>query len=119
LLTLGGMLPPLLNQVWARSPIGTWQTAAFSTLLGLSLPALVLAVVADIIIKWRANPNHNPLVLLGGLPGFALLPLTGLALVAIPALDAHTRLLFGRTLAYQVTEKVSTTRSSLQPSAVS
>ena len=33
LLTLGGMLPPLLNQVWARSAIGTWQTAAFSTLL--------------------------------------------------------------------------------------
>jgi hypothetical protein len=32
--------------------------------------------------------------------------LIGLALVAIPALDAHTRLLFGRSLAYQVTEKV-------------
>jgi len=27
------------------------------------------------------------------------------ALVALPALDAHTRLLFGRSLAYQVTEK--------------
>ena len=36
---------------------------------------------------------------------FALLPVTGLALVALPALDAHTRLLFGRSLAYQVTEK--------------
>jgi hypothetical protein len=27
-------------------------------------------------------------------------------LVALPALDAHTRLLLGRSLAYQVTEKL-------------
>jgi hypothetical protein len=119
LLTLGGMLPPLLNQVWARSAIGAWQTSAFSTLLGLSLPALVLAIVADIVIKWRSDPTHDPWVLLGALPGFALLPLTGLALVAIPALDAHTRLLFGRTLAYQVTEKVSAPATPFQASAVS
>jgi hypothetical protein len=118
LLTLGGLLPPLLNQVWARSAIGTWQTAAFSTLLGLSLPALVLAIAADILIKWRSDPKHDPLVLFGAIPGFALLPLTGLALVAIPALDAHTRLLFGRTLAYQVTEKAPA-RPCLSPQALS
>ena len=40
-----------------------------------------------------------------GIVGFLLLPLTGLAMVALPALDAHTRLLLGRSLAYQVTEK--------------
>jgi len=34
-----------------------------------------------------------------------LLPLTGLAMVALPALDAHTRELLGRSLAYEVTEK--------------
>jgi cellulose synthase/poly-beta-1,6-N-acetylglucosamine synthase-like glycosyltransferase len=119
LLTLGGLLPPLLNQVWARSPIGTWQTEAFSTLLGLSLPSLVLAICADVLLKWRSGERHDVWILLGGLPGFALLPLTGLALVALPALDAHTRLLFGRTLAYKVTEKVSTSTTSLQPSAIS
>jgi hypothetical protein len=43
--------------------------------------------------------------------GFALLPLTGLACVALPALDAHTRLLFGRSLDYQVTEKLPSTSS--------
>jgi cellulose synthase/poly-beta-1,6-N-acetylglucosamine synthase-like glycosyltransferase len=105
LLTLGGMLPPLLNHTYARSPLGVWQTAAFSTLLGLCLPSLVLAILADVLLKWRSGDQRNLLVLLGGLIGFALLPLTGLALVALPALDAHTRLLFGRSLAYQVTEK--------------
>ena len=43
--------------------------------------------------------------LVAGIPGFLLLPITGLAMVALPALDAHTRLLLGRSLAYQVTEK--------------
>jgi cellulose synthase/poly-beta-1,6-N-acetylglucosamine synthase-like glycosyltransferase len=118
ILTLGGLLPPLLNQVWARSALGTWQTEAFSTLLGLSAPSLVLAILGDLFLKWRSDDKHDLLVLLGGLVGFALLPLTGLTLVALPALDAHTRLLFGRTLAYQVTEKVPT-HTSLQPSAAS
>src|SRR5207244_1706242 len=117
LLTLGGLLPPLINQVWARSPLGAWQTAAFSTLLGLCLPSLLLAILADIYLKWRSGTEHNLGVLLGGLAAFALLPLTGLTLVALPALDAHTRLLFGRTLAYQVTEKVSRPSTS-SPSAL-
>jgi cellulose synthase/poly-beta-1,6-N-acetylglucosamine synthase-like glycosyltransferase len=109
LLTLGGLLPPLINQVWARSPLGAWQTAAFSTLLGLCLPSLALAIMGDLYLKWRSTRKHKLGVLLGGLVAFALLPLTGLALVALPALDAHTRLLFGRSLAYQVTEKVPRT----------
>jgi hypothetical protein len=111
LLTLGGMVPPLINQVWAHSPIGVWQTAAYSTLLGLCLPSLVLAILADAWLKWRSSSACNLGVLLSGLPGFALLPFTGLACVALPALDAHTRLLFGRTLAYQVTEKVPSNSS--------
>jgi cellulose synthase/poly-beta-1,6-N-acetylglucosamine synthase-like glycosyltransferase len=111
LLTLGGMLPPLINQVWAHSPIGLWQTAAFSTLLGLCAPSLILAMLADVWLKWQSGGRCNLGVLLSGLPGFALLPFTGLACVALPALDAHTRLLFGRKLAYQVTEKVPSTSS--------
>ncbi len=106
LLTLGGLLPPLLNKVWAHSALGAWQTEAFSTLLGLCLPSLVLAILADLWLKWRSTDVHDVRALVGGLAGFALLPITGLTLVALPALDAHTRLLLGRTLAYQVTEKV-------------
>ena len=41
-----------------------------------------------------------------GWASFALLPVFGLLLCALPALDAHTRLLFGRRLEYRVTEKV-------------
>ena len=116
LLTLGGMLPPLINQVWALSPLGVWQTAAMSTLLGLSLPALVLAIGVDIVLKWQSG-ERDPRLLLGSILGFVLLPVTGLMMVALPALDAHTRLLLGRTLAYQVTEKVPRSTSSGNPLA--
>ncbi|HEY0580561.1 MAG TPA: glycosyltransferase family 2 protein [Chloroflexota bacterium] len=108
LLTLGGLLPPLLNPVYfLGTAAGVWQSMAFSTLLGWCLPSLLLAVAADILLKWRSGGERNLLRVLVGVAGFALLPLTGLALVALPALDAHTRLLFGRSLAYQVTEKLA------------
>jgi cellulose synthase/poly-beta-1,6-N-acetylglucosamine synthase-like glycosyltransferase len=45
-----------------------------------------------------------------GLLAWLLLPLVGLVLTTLPALDAHTRLLFGRYLHYQVTEKLPADR---------
>jgi hypothetical protein len=105
LLTLGGLLPPLLNPDYARTALGLWQTEAFSTLLGLCLPSMVLAILADALLKWRSHGELDLATVVGEGVAFALLPVTGLALVALPALDAHTRLLFGRSLAYQVTEK--------------
>jgi hypothetical protein len=105
LLTLGGLLPPLINPGYARTALAIWQTSAVSTLLGLCLPSLALAIVADVLLRWRSDDELTLKGALVGLAGFALLPLTGLALVALPALDAHTRLLLGRSLAYQVTEK--------------
>lgn len=107
LLTLGGLLPPLINPEYARTALGIWQTTMFSTLLGLCLPSLGLAILADILLKWHRDGLRG---MLSGISSFALLPLTGLTLVALPALDAHTRLLFGRSLAYQVTEKVAQPR---------
>ena len=118
LLTLGGLLPPLLNEgYYVRSTLGVWQTTVFSTLLGLCLPSLVLAILADVWLKWRSGDGVSVFTLLSGAIGFPLLPLTGLAMVALPALDAHTRLLFGRSLAYQVTEKAPR-RTSFQPRAM-
>jgi hypothetical protein len=106
LLTLGGLVPRLLNPDYAATALGVWQTSVFSTLLGLCLPSLVLAILADTWLKWRSDGQRSLLDLICDIGSFALLPLTGLGLVALPALDAHTRLLLGRSLAYQVTEKL-------------
>jgi len=103
LLTLGGLVPPLLNPGYAATAQAIWQSSTVSFLLTLCLPSLVLAIVADWFLKRRSGLGLVDSV--GSVLGFVLLPLSGLALVALPALDAHTRLLFGRSLAYQVTEK--------------
>ena len=106
LLTLGGLVPRLVNPAYAQSELGLWQASAISAIMGLCLPCLLLVIVVD----WRLRPEHpdgeDPIDVLIGWASFALLPVFGLVLCALPALDAHTRLLFGRRLEYRVTEKV-------------
>jgi hypothetical protein len=106
LLTLGGLIPRLINPAYAQSQIGLWQSSLVSAILGLCLPCLLLVIVVD----WRLRPQHpdgeDMIDVLIGWASFALLPVVGLMLCALPALDAHTRLLFGRRLEYRVTEKV-------------
>jgi hypothetical protein len=83
-----------------------WQSSLVSAILGLCLPCLLLVVLID----WQLRPKHpegeDAIDLIIGWASFALLPICGLVLCALPALDAHTRLLFGRRLEYRVTEKV-------------
>jgi Glycosyl transferase family group 2 len=107
LLTLGGIVPPLLNPTYAATAQAVWQSSAVSLLLSLCLPSLLLGIIADALLKRRSPDGTGLIEAVYGIAGFVLLPLTGLAMVALPALDAHTRLLFGRSLAYQVTEKLS------------
>jgi hypothetical protein len=106
LLTLGGLIPSLINPAYAHSQLGMWQSSMVSAILGLCLPCLILVILVD----WRLRPQHpegeDALDVLIGWMSFALLPVIGLVLCALPALDAHTRLLFGRRLEYRVTEKV-------------
>jgi cellulose synthase/poly-beta-1,6-N-acetylglucosamine synthase-like glycosyltransferase len=106
LLTLGGLVPSLVNPAYAHSPLGLWQSSLISAIMGLCLPCLLLVILVD----WRLRPEHpegeDPIDVLIGWASFGLLPLFGLVLCALPALDAHTRLLLGRRLEYRVTEKV-------------
>ncbi len=106
LLTLGGVIPRLVNPSYAHTSLGLWQSALVSAIMGLCLPCLLLVIVVD----WRLRPEHpegeDAIDVLIGWMSFGLLPFVGLALCALPALDAHTRLLVGRRLEYRVTEKV-------------
>ena len=106
ILTLGGAIPPLLNPAHAATAAAAQQAATVGKLLSFCLPALLLAILVDLLLRPRAPADVGPLDAAMGLVGFAALPVTSLVLSAMPALDAHTRLLLGRSLAYQVTEKV-------------
>jgi hypothetical protein len=106
LLTLGGVVPRLVNPAYSQSAAGMWQASLVSAIMGLCLPCLALVVLVD----WRLRPQHpegeDVIDVLIGWASFSLLPVVGLVLCAIPALEAHTRLLFGRRIEYRVTEKV-------------
>lgn len=112
LLSFGTLATALLAPQFASSALGAWQAQAVSTLLGLTFPTLILTVLADAILRPRPPSGSRAQHYLSGvvsLLGFIFLPFSGLAMAALPALDAHTRLLFGRSLAYKVTEKFPST----------
>ena len=79
-------------------------------LLMLCLPCLGVVVVLD----RRLRPDRlEPLSLWDhacNLVVWLFIPVVGLVLTTLPALDAHTRLLFGKYLHYQVTEKLPAER---------
>src|SRR6266511_5836190 len=83
LLTLGGLVPALLNPAYAHSALGVWQAGLVSAIMGLCLPCLVLVIVVD----WRLRPEHpdgeDIVDVLIGWASFALLPIVGLVLCAI------------------------------------
>jgi hypothetical protein len=118
LLTLGGVLPRLLNPAYASTTLGLWQAGLISLIMGLCLPCLAIVILVD----WRLRPKHpegeDGVDVLIGWAAFGLLPIVSFALAALPALDAHTRLLLGKYLEYRVTEKVpvqSRVRGQRQP----
>ncbi len=112
ILTLGGALPPLLNPVYAHTAEAIQHASAAANLLAMCSPVLGLAVVADAFLRPRTSVGRSLCGSVFGLAGFAALPVTGLALSALPALDAHTRVLLGRPLVYQVTEKLPPARGA-------
>jgi cellulose synthase/poly-beta-1,6-N-acetylglucosamine synthase-like glycosyltransferase len=104
LITLGLHLPPLLAPPFAHSPQGIAILNLASAVITASLPCLLVAIVVDRLL--RGMPV-NPLEWLYEFFGWLMLPILGLAFVTLPALDAHTRLLFGRPLSYQATPKLA------------
>jgi len=104
LITLGLHLPPLLAPPFAHSPQGIAILNLASAVITASLPCLLVAIAVDRLL--RGMPV-NPLEWLYEFFGWLLLPILGLAFVTLPALDAHTRMLFGRPLSYQTTPKLA------------
>ena len=51
LLTLGGLVPPLINPEYAATALASGRTARLDHLLGLCLPAVLLAILADVLLK--------------------------------------------------------------------
>jgi hypothetical protein len=106
LITLGAHAMGHLAPVFSASILGQTLASLASWVLAGCIPCLCTAAWVD----WHLRPERelpvpwwNTVLSTGS---WFLLPVLGLIGSALPALDAHTRLLLGRTLHYQVTTKI-------------
>lgn len=105
-ITIGANIPPLINKEFARTTLGKTLPQVSSAIMTLCLISLLGIIYVD--ARQKPQPKEklswwrramSPLE-------FILLPLTGFIFMALPGIDAHTRLMLGRYIEYRVTEKV-------------
>jgi len=110
LLTLGTNLISHLAPSYMHTSTTTLVTSLSSWLLMACLPCLGLVIWIDQRLRPERPERPNWCLDALDVAAWALLPVVGLVLTALPAVDAHTRLLLGRYLHYQVTEKLPADR---------
>ena len=106
LLTLGATIPPLINPAFRYTTLGYY----LPRISGVILTVCTLFLLSVIVVDWLLKPARPAYFKKSFLPftilQFILLPVTGFLFGALPGMDAHTRLIFGKRLDYQVTEKI-------------
>ncbi len=104
--TISAFLPPLLNPAFDRTVLGKTLPQVTSTLLTLSLVSMLVVFVVDAINRPERPNKRNIFSYILQPFEFLLLPIIGFFFSALPGIDAHTRLMFGKYIEYKVTEKV-------------
>ena len=106
ILTISASIPPLINPLFKRTVLGFLLPKLSGLILTFSSLMLILYVYLD--YQLRKKLEHK--IKLTSLPflfiQWYLLPVVSFIFSSLPALDAHTRLLFGKKIKYKVTEKV-------------
>ena len=106
ILTVGSILPPLVNKEFGRTVLGHNLSQVSSGILTLSMIFMLVVIIID----WRIKPPRPKEFAAWKLPFLYLqwftVPIVSLFLAALPGLDAHTRLMLGKRLEYRVTEKM-------------
>jgi len=106
ILTLGSTLPTLVNPYFARTVLGHNLSQISSFILTISAVLLLIVIIVDTKTRPK-RPAHFPRWKVPFLfVQWLSLPVVSFFLSALPGLDAHTRLMFGKRLEYRVTEKV-------------
>ena len=106
LLMFGASAPLWVSVDWSLTDLGQTLWSYSGILLGTTLSTVIFFLYFEIRML-PPKPANWPLWKQGAvyIQYFAY-PVVGLVMSVLPALEAHTRLLFGRYLEYRVTEKV-------------
>ena len=107
-ITIGALLPPLLNKDFSRTIIGKTLPQVTSGILTLCLAALLVMIVLNNRLRPKKEGKRIPVIgFLLEVLEFMTLPVVGFFFSALPGIDAHTRLMLGKYIEYKVTEKVT------------
>lgn len=106
IITLGAMAASFVNPNFQRTTIGFLLPRTTSGLMSVTLVFLVIMLWVDMAQR-PPRPKDLPRwrVLMAPVE-FVLMPIVGFFFMALPGLDAHTRLMLGKYLEYRITEKV-------------
>jgi hypothetical protein len=106
-ITLGALLPPLLNETFSRTIIGKTLPQVTSGILTLCLVALGVIILLNFKLRPKRAGRRIPVLSpIWEILEFAIMPVIGFFFSALPGIDAHTRLLLGKYIEYRVTEKM-------------
>ncbi len=105
-ITISASLPPLLNEDFNRTMIGKTLPQVTSTLLTISLISMIVMIIIDAANRPPRPKEKSFLSYIFQPLEFILMPVVGFFFSALPGLDAHTRLMFGKYIEYKVTKKV-------------
>ncbi len=105
IIMFSGWLPSLMNPEFSQSVLGYNLPAITSQILTIAAVGIIMCGVISMVIVPH-DSKRKPWRKVSLFFQWLLVPVTSIFLSAIPALDAQTRLLFGKHLEYKVTEKV-------------
>lgn len=105
ILTVSAAIPPLINPVFKRTVLGFLLPQFSSLILTVSTLFLLVYTYLDIKLRHRLKQKTAFYAIPFLIVQWYLLPIISFILSALPALDAHTRMILGKKLDYKVTEK--------------
>lgn len=110
LLTLGATLPVLINPNFKRTVLGYLLPQIAGGILTLTTVFILAIGYLDYLAKnkllKKSESKRIPLLIMQWVLFPILSPILSALLSSFPALDSHTRLLFGKKIDYKVTRKI-------------
>ncbi|MEI7579402.1 MAG: hypothetical protein WCJ58_05195 [bacterium] len=106
-LVLGGNIPLLINKPFSATVLGVNLPGVSSFMISITIWFLLVVILIDTLMIKPEYPKKKRTILMKLIQAieWIFFPITGYIFVALPGIEAHTRLLFGKYLDYYLTKK--------------
>jgi hypothetical protein len=116
LIALGGWLPILVNMDFRSNILAYHLPVLARDLLSITWLGIVISTIISFKLLPARPAKYGKIKVLEMVLQWVLVPISGIIFGSIPAIDAETRLMFGRYLGFHVTDKER--KTAFNPSAV-